>query len=54
MSHKNLNTVLDLSSSGDAVTVEKPIENIGDEYNKLNEKMDKVITKIKVRRDKKK
>lgn len=53
MSPKQHNTALDLNTPTETMASESPT-NITTEYEQLNDKIDKVITKIKVRKEKKK
>lgn len=51
---KQLNVALEISNPTESVASEKAPDTILDDYKKLNEKIDKVISKIKGRKEKKK
>jgi uncharacterized protein YaaN involved in tellurite resistance len=54
MSQKYLNAVLDLNTTIEPITNEILIDNISEDYQKLNDKIDKIISKIKNRKERKK
>ena len=51
---KQLNAALDTSNPTESVANENTPDTILEDYKKLNEKIDKVISKIKGRKEKKK
>lgn len=52
MSIKQLNVALETSNPTESAASEKVSDNILEDYQKLNEKIDKVISKIKGRKEK--
>jgi hypothetical protein len=51
---KQLNAALEINNPTESVVSEKVTDTIIEDYQKLNEKIDKVISKIKGRKEKKK